>query len=371
MLPLFGANAPYVANAIPTQSLNAGGNSTTVSLDNVFALTGVTGPLVEFVFSGGRMFIETYPTTAPQTVANFLKYADNKIYDDTIVHRSEPGFVIQAGGYQWTSSLPHVPTYAPVPNEFSILNTAGTMAMAKLGNDLNSATSEWFVNLVDNPSLDTDTQKFTVFGRLVGDGLAFCQSIAALQRVDLFPSDPNDAFNTVPVVNYTSGSVMLSNLLVLRSVRQIPLVKLDSTISGYLVPTATSSDSSVITPTITSSGLQLTSGASPGDATITVKATDYSGLFVSTSFLAHSVATPTPTPTITYQVSAARSPARYGAVRNAGSYPSGTVISLKAIPKVSRHFKNWTEGGRVVSRRATYTFAVSAPRKLVANFTAN
>ena len=374
VLPLLGANDPYVANPIPAQNLEAGGSTTTLPLENVFAVTGVSGPLVEFVFGGGRMFIETYPGVAPRTVANFMRYANDKIYDNTIIHRSEPGFVIQAGGYQQVSGLPHVPTYLPISNEFSIPNTAGTMAMAKVDGDLNSATSEWFVNLVDNPSLDTVSQKFTVFAKVIGNGLQFCQSIAALQRVDLYPGDPsnpndpynNDPFNTVPVVNYNGGTVFLSNLLALKSVRPVPILQKDSTTSGYLVPSATSSNSAAISVEITDSGLKLNSGVA-GDATITVTAVDLYGQTVSTSFGARSIAPPILTSAIALRPNR---PA-YGTVRGAGMFPTGMRVTVKAVPKPGRRFKKWTEAGRTVSLRASYSFTAITGRSLVATFTAN
>ncbi|MEO7932948.1 MAG: peptidylprolyl isomerase [Chthoniobacterales bacterium] len=366
---LFAANEPIVANTLPDLSLMRGGATTTLDVSNVFGLTGVTGPLVEFVFSGGHMFLELFPTTAPATVANFLRYTDNKVYDNTIIHRSEPGFVIQAGGYQCVTNLPHVTTYDPVPNEFSISNTAGTMAMAKVDGDLNSATSEWFVNLADNTGLDADNQKFTVFGRLIGNGLGFCQSIAALPRVDLFPGDPTnsedpnnyDPFNTLPVFNYTSGTVFLSNLLLLETVRRVPLIKLDSTISGYLTLTATSSNPSVMVPTVTSNGLQLTSGSTSGQATITVTATDIYGQNVSTTFVGSAL-------TPSYLVSLRASPSSYGSVRGGNTILAGSRITVKAIPRAHRRFRKWTENGRTISTRASYVFTVGSQRSLVAVF---
>ena len=320
------------------------------------------------------MFIETFPGVAPQTVANFLRYANDKIYDNTIIHRSEPGFVIQAGGYQQTNGLPHVPTYPPVPNEFSILNTAGTMAMAKVDGDLNSATSEWFVNLVDNPGLDTVSQKFTVFGKLIGNGLQFCQSIAALQIVDLYPGDPSnpndpynyDPFNTLPVINYSGGTVYLSNLLALKSVRPVPLIRKNDLASGYLVLSATSSNPAAITVEMTDSGLKLSGGAA-GDADIAVTAVDPYGQTVSTSFVARSVAPPI----VTYAIALRPNRPAYGRVRGAGTFPMGTRITVKAVPKTGRKFKKWTEAGRTVSLRASYSFTTRKGRSLVANFTAN
>lgn len=113
---------------------------------------------------------------APQTVANLERYVVAGLYADTFLHRLVPNFVIQGGGFVWpggeedaTTNPPSVPTFAAVPNEFSSQrsNIRGTVAMAKLPEDPDSATSQWFFSLADN-SADLDAQNggFSVFGRL-------------------------------------------------------------------------------------------------------------------------------------------------------------------------------------------------------------
>ncbi|MFT7221510.1 MAG: peptidyl-prolyl cis-trans isomerase A (cyclophilin A), partial [Candidatus Azotimanducaceae bacterium] len=122
---------------------------------------------------------------APLTVQNFLGYVNRGDYNGTFVHRSIPGFVVQGGGYRYDESdgsAPHIVTQLPVVNEFGISNTRGTVAMAKLGGDPNSATSEWFVNLGDNSgNLDDQNGGFTVFGRVLDDGMTVVDQIAALR----------------------------------------------------------------------------------------------------------------------------------------------------------------------------------------------
>ena len=264
--------------------MEKGGAITTLNVSDIFALRGVSGPLVEFVFDGGPMFMELFPDVAPLTVANFLRYTDNKIYNNTFIHRFINGFVMQAGGYQWLNGTPAVPTYPPVLNEFNLSNLTGTVAMAKIAGDLNSATSEWYVNLVDNTFLDAPGQKFTVFGKLTGRGVDFCRSIASLPIVNL-----GGPFENLPVKGYSSGPVLLSNLLVLQTVQRIPLVKLPSGAPGYLVLTVATSNNAVITPVITAGGLKLTSGSILGEATITLTARDYYNQSVSTTFLARNI----------------------------------------------------------------------------------
>jgi len=132
----------------------------------------------------GDIPVELHPNTAPLTVANFQAYADAGDWDGSIVHRSDPGFVIQGGGFRHgVGGYEGVPTDPPVPNEACLSNTAGTLAMARLSGQPNSATSQWFINLGDNSFLDGVDGGFTAFGRVVGDGMEVAQAIASLPRL--------------------------------------------------------------------------------------------------------------------------------------------------------------------------------------------
>jgi cyclophilin family peptidyl-prolyl cis-trans isomerase len=133
----------------------------------------------------GDIPVELYPNMAPQTVANFRAYADAGDWDGSLVHRSVPGFVIQGGGYHEVSgAYQAIATDPPVPNEPCLSNTTGTIAMARIGGQPNSATSQWFVNLANNTSLDSVDGGFTAFGRVIGNGMSVVQSIAALPIFD-------------------------------------------------------------------------------------------------------------------------------------------------------------------------------------------
>jgi len=107
-------------------------------------------------------------------VQNFLRYVQSGRYANEFSHRLVPGFVLQGGGFTLTTNLiSAIPTNPPITNEFGVgqkfSNIRGTIAMAKLGGDTNSATSQWFFNLVDNTFLDApDTNNFfVVFGHVV------------------------------------------------------------------------------------------------------------------------------------------------------------------------------------------------------------
>ncbi len=129
----------------------------------------------------GDVTLELYPDKAPATVKNFLRYVDEGFYDGTIFHRVIGGFMIQGGGYG--PDLERKPTHAPVPNEADngLKNQRGAIAMARTS-DPNSATAQFFINLMDNDFLDFRDKSFrgwgyTVFGKVV-DGMDIVDKIA-------------------------------------------------------------------------------------------------------------------------------------------------------------------------------------------------
>jgi len=132
----------------------------------------------------GTVTAELFEKEAPLTVANFLAYAKSGHYDSTIFHRVIDGFMIQGGGF--TKDMNQKPTNAPVKNEAAngLSNKRGTLAMARTM-VVDSATSQFFVNLVDNPYLDyqaPDPQHFgyCVFGKVV-DGLDVVDKIGKVK----------------------------------------------------------------------------------------------------------------------------------------------------------------------------------------------
>lgn len=186
----------------------------------------VAGYTVRFHTNLGDIDVNLTPDVTPATVANFLLYIARGTYTGTIFHRSVSGFVIQGGGYLLQNAAP-VPAsqLGPVKNEFSISNTRGTIAMAKLGSDPNSATNQWFFNLANNAGmLDSQNGGFTVFGRVAGDAsLAVMDAIAALPVFNL-TSSFGSAFDTLPLTNYTSGAApVIANYARVSSIERLPL----------------------------------------------------------------------------------------------------------------------------------------------------
>jgi cyclophilin family peptidyl-prolyl cis-trans isomerase len=137
--------------------------------------------IVQFKTSLGEFTVELEPKEAPITVENFLKYVDDGFFDGTIFHRIVPGFVIQGGGL--TPEFDNKETRAPIKNEATngLRNLRGTLSMART-NAVDSATSQFFVNLKDNAFLDhkPGNYGYAVFGR-VTKGMDVIDQIARVK----------------------------------------------------------------------------------------------------------------------------------------------------------------------------------------------
>ncbi|MFN9624419.1 MAG: peptidylprolyl isomerase [Cyanobacteriota bacterium] len=191
-----------VTTTVPSPALVWGGASGAVDLNSVFDDPLSTGLVATFqlapallannALGSGQIRVLLYNQSgqgAPLTTKNLQDYISASRYTNTFLHRSVPGFVLQGGGFNLLQSatgsqIVDVSTFPAVPNEFSPTraNLRGTIAMAKLGSDPNSATSQWFWSLADNRSiLDPQNGGFTVFGRVLGGGdLATLDALAAV-----------------------------------------------------------------------------------------------------------------------------------------------------------------------------------------------
>lgn len=162
--------------------------------------------IVEFQTSLGNFKVNLHDQTTPIAVENFLGYVNDGDYDNTIVHRTANNFVIQGGGAVFEGQLPPtwIETRSAITNEPVYSNVTATIAMAKLGGDLNSATSQWFINLKNNSTLldPIDPQgggAFTVFGEVIEDGMDVVNSIANVERCDT----RKPGFRELPMLNYS------------------------------------------------------------------------------------------------------------------------------------------------------------------------
>ena len=159
---------------------------------------------VQFQTSAGDFVIELNAEKAPKTVENFLQYVNDKHYEGTIFHRVIDGFMVQGGGL--TSAMAQKPTRGPIPLEASngLRNDRGTIAMARSGNP-NSATSQFFINVVDNAGLNApqpDGFGYAVFGK-VSSGLE------TIDKIRTLPTGNKAGMQNVPLTPITINAVRI------------------------------------------------------------------------------------------------------------------------------------------------------------------
>lgn len=145
--------------------------------------------VVELQTNLGTIAVELDYAKAPVTSDNFIRYVREGFYADTLFHRVIKDFVIQGGGFGRADGKQKA-TFSPITNEASngLTNTIGTIAMARTS-DPNSATSQFFINLVDNPGLDYSSSSrpgYAVFGKVI-KGLSVVKAIGALPTFNEFP----------------------------------------------------------------------------------------------------------------------------------------------------------------------------------------
>jgi cyclophilin family peptidyl-prolyl cis-trans isomerase len=137
--------------------------------------------MIKFETTHGSFTVELFPTEAPISAANFQKYVDDEFFDGAIFHRIVPGFVIQGGGL--TKDYRNKTTRDPIQNEAKngLKNKRGFLSMARTS-DINSGTSQFFVNLSDNEFLDHGPRDYgyAVFGK-VTEGMDVIDKIAAVK----------------------------------------------------------------------------------------------------------------------------------------------------------------------------------------------
>ncbi len=167
------------------------------------------------------VYIELFDDT-PATRDNFLNYVNDGDFNGSVMHRLVGGFVLQGGGFTWNgSSFVQSPTDPPVVNEFGRSNLFGTIAMAKVGGDPDSATDQFFYNLGDNSAnLDNQNGGFTVFARVLGNGMDLISAFGTL--------------GTTTVAGFTDVPFSGSQLLVMSNVSVAQLRVGDTDFSGVI-----------------------------------------------------------------------------------------------------------------------------------------
>ena len=164
-----------------------------------------TAPKVKFQTSAGDFIVELNPGKAPKSVENFLQYVNDKHYSGTVFHRVMDGFMIQGGGF--TADMAQKATRAPIPLEANngLKNDRGTIAMARTANP-NSATSQFFINVVDNTMLNApqpDGYGYAVFGKVVS-------GMDVIDKIRTVPVGNKGMHQNVPVTPITINSATLA-----------------------------------------------------------------------------------------------------------------------------------------------------------------
>lgn len=237
-----------IANAYADLVMNA--RSTTVAGNNNFDDTSITGTVVQFRTNAPGndqdFYVELFNGSdssylyTPETTSNFLSYVSNGHYNRSIIHRSVPNFVIQGGGFsvaavettQERSAPASIYSDAPVVNEPGNSNVRGTIAMAKIADQPDSATNQWFINIDNNDFLDSSNGGYTVFGRVLGEGMKTVDALAAAQTYNAINYYGNQALGELPLWDATLPDI---DFLVIESVKAL---ESESLLFSYSITTS-------------------------------------------------------------------------------------------------------------------------------------
>jgi cyclophilin family peptidyl-prolyl cis-trans isomerase len=305
-------NLPELANGPFDAEFAKNGTGGVIDLAGVFTDPDFSNSEVIFKTSQGDIRVELFDADAPQTVANFFNYADDDPrtsvdagrYDGSIFHRLSRNFVLQGGDQNFVMSIgggsfEQIAADPAVENEFGASNIRGTLAMARIGGQVNSATNNFFFNIGNNTGLDNVDGGFTVFGRIKDDAsLAVLDAINAgatiipqLGQQDGYPVFDYDG-NAFPTDASPENFVTLND---------VEIVSRPEFLTYELI---SNSNEDLFTATIVNNRLFLTKepGAS-GEALITVKVTDRFGASI-TETLTISVPNHEPTASVSLSPSA-------------------------------------------------------------------
>lgn len=180
-------------------------------------LSSANATIVEFQTSHGSFQVNLFDQATPKTVENFLGYVERQDYKNSYFHRSVSDFIVQGGGVTFDEEPQPIETQPAIANEPVYSNVAGTIAMAKVGGNPDSATSQFFFNVSDNSAnLDLQNGGFSVFGQVIGEGMDVVNAINALPTCSGIPLDNYSTDECEQGVNPTEVNlVMVNNVIVI------------------------------------------------------------------------------------------------------------------------------------------------------------
>jgi cyclophilin family peptidyl-prolyl cis-trans isomerase len=298
-------SAPIVKTPIGDQSVDVNSADTSIDLAGHFSDPDLADSQVTFNVThlvNGQVqtdpiHVTLHDATAPQTVANFYDYILSGKYNNLFFSRLMTNFVLQGGGATFdagSSSVQAVTPFAPVPSEFSLSNTAGTIAMGLSGPDSNhpdpnSGAAEFFFNLIDN-SGGLDAKKFTVFGEVAdAASRAVLASLATTPTQDLSSAPAlkgiNVDFGNVPLNNYTGGPATFPSDATTSNFLFVSSITVDNRPEFLTYSVVSNSNPDLVTTSLVNERLTLSyTPHMSGSATITVRATDRFGVSVDDTF---------------------------------------------------------------------------------------
>lgn len=158
---------------------------------------------VRLATTAGDIVVELAPEKAPKTVDNFLQYVKSGHYDGTIFHRVIDNFMIQGGGHK--PDMSEKPTRAPIPLEVGngLSNLRGAIAMGRTAAP-NSATAQFYINVVDNQPLDTYGGGYAVFGKVIS-------GMDVVDKIRAVPTTTKGRYADVPVTEVVIRKATLEN----------------------------------------------------------------------------------------------------------------------------------------------------------------
>lgn len=306
LLALLGASSlsaqtdiarPQPTAVISRQMVPPGGAAVPVDLKNHFTIPNETGDkFVQFDTVYGKFNVVLKGARAPLHVENFLRYVNEGAYDRTFFHRTIGGTettvatIAQAGGFRLPYST-KIPSYDPLALEGTLTHEIYTLAAART-NEPNSATSQFFFNLVDNtggyfPGGGTTgdaNYRYTVYGRAVGSGGAVLRQVGMLPVYSMIDGSANTtAFTSIPLRDKVPNILTDKNLIIIHSIKEVPLYATDNETS-VLTFSAESSNPEVAQVSVTGSTLNILPGSINGTTEVTVRASEEAGDYVTATF---------------------------------------------------------------------------------------
>lgn len=282
-------SGPQVTQVLAPVTAAVNAADAVINIDSTFqdADAVLGNSIVRYDTVLGTFDVELFDSVAPQTVANYLQYVNDGDYNNTIFHRREPNSpqVLQGGGFRFNGDgvLPlDLPTDSPVEDEYGRPNVRGTISLAKTSAS-NSATNEFFFNLVDNTAVLSPAQQanggFTVFGQVINNGMQVVDDLAALPI-----TAGGSPFNQIPLRNFPAGGsfptdAVQANYAIINSI----VVRQRS--DGLTFQVVGNSNPALVNVSVAGSSLNLDYQPNQtGTAIITLQATDVDGLSTLTTF---------------------------------------------------------------------------------------